>query len=119
MMPVYATLGALAGTWFHRATKTGAMPLPRVLGLLGLKMSSDMKNRVLEGAGIPPPNAPTTIRQKLKKGDRVITSGGIYGEIYALTPSTVTLMIAENVKVKVSRGFISGLATPEEDKAGQ
>ena len=57
--------------------------------------------------------------EKLKKGDKIITSGGIYGEIYALTPSTVTLMIAENVKVKVSRGFISGLATPEEDKAGQ
>ena len=55
--------------------------------------------------------------EKLKKGDRVITSGGIYGEIYALTPSTVTLIIAEGVKVKVSRGFISGLAAPEEEKA--
>jgi preprotein translocase subunit YajC len=54
--------------------------------------------------------------EKLKKGDRVITSGGIYGEIYALTTSTVTLMIAEGVKVKVSRGFISGLATPEEEQ---
>ncbi len=55
--------------------------------------------------------------EKLKKGDRVITSGGIYGEIYALTPTTCTLIIAENVKIKVSRGFISGLAAPEEEKA--
>jgi preprotein translocase subunit YajC len=55
--------------------------------------------------------------EKLKKGDKIITSGGLYGEIYALTPTTVTLVIAEGVKVKVSRGFISGLAAPEEEKA--
>lgn len=64
-----AQLRALAGTWFHRATKTGSMPLRRVLGLLGLKMESDMRNRVLQGSGIPPPNAPSTVRQKLKKGE--------------------------------------------------
>jgi hypothetical protein len=63
-----AQLRALVGTWFHRATKTGQMPLRQALGLLGLKMSADMKSRVVTGAGIPPPNAPSTIRQKLARG---------------------------------------------------
>jgi phage gpG-like protein len=64
-----AQLRALAGTWFHRATSSGKMPLRRALGLLGLKMAADMKSRVVTGAGIPPPNAPSTVRQKRKKGE--------------------------------------------------
>jgi len=52
----------------------------------------------------------------LKKGDRVITSGGIYGTIFSLTANTVTIVIGENVKIKVARGFISGTATAEEEK---
>jgi len=50
----------------------------------------------------------------LKKGDKVVTSGGIYGEVFALTPDVVTLVIADNVKVKVARGYISGLASQEQ-----
>lgn len=64
-----AQLRKLVGTWYERAAKTGHMPLRRALGLLGLKMKSDMVNRVLQGSGIPPPNAASTIRQKLKKGE--------------------------------------------------
>lgn len=64
-----AQLRALVGTWYRRATKSGAMPLRRALGLLGLKMEADMRNRVISGSGIPPPNAPSTIRQKMKKGE--------------------------------------------------
>lgn len=52
----------------------------------------------------------------LKKGDKVVTNGGIYGTIHALTSSTVTLIISENVKIKVGRGYISDIA-PAEDEA--
>jgi preprotein translocase subunit YajC len=45
----------------------------------------------------------------LKKGDRVITTGGIYGTIQGVEPDAVYLKIAENVKVKVSRSAISGV----------
>ncbi|MEW6409711.1 MAG: preprotein translocase subunit YajC [Nitrospirota bacterium] len=52
----------------------------------------------------------------LKKGDKVVTSGGIYGTIEYLSQSTVTLKIADNVKVKMSRNAIAGLrAESEED----
>lgn len=56
-----------------------------------------------------------SLLDNLKKGDHVITSGGIYGTIYSLTPATVVLIVSENVKMKVARSYIAGLATPEEE----
>ena len=49
----------------------------------------------------------------LKKGDRVVTSGGIYGTIQGVEPEFVYLKIAENVKIKVSRSAVSGVLTGE------
>ena len=49
----------------------------------------------------------------LKKGDRVITSGGLYGRITGITDTTVTLEISEKVRVKVGRSNIAGLAQSE------
>ncbi len=46
----------------------------------------------------------------LKKGDRIITSGGIHGRITGASDTTLTVEIAEKVRVKVSRGNVSGLA---------
>lgn len=45
----------------------------------------------------------------LKKGDRVITSGGIHGLITALDENTVTLEVAEKVRIKVTRSSLAGL----------
>jgi preprotein translocase subunit YajC len=44
----------------------------------------------------------------LKKGEMVITQGGLHGRITGLTDSTITLEIAEKVRVKVSRAHIAG-----------
>jgi preprotein translocase subunit YajC len=52
----------------------------------------------------------------LKKGDRVITSGGLYGRITGLTDTVVTLEISEKVRVKVGRGNIAGLARSDAPK---
>lgn len=46
----------------------------------------------------------------LKKGDRVITSGGIHGTITSLDESTATVEIADKVRVKVTRGSIAALS---------
>lgn len=51
----------------------------------------------------------------LKKGDRVVTSGGIYGTIQGVESETVYLKIADNVKVKVARSAISGMAPGESE----
>jgi len=45
----------------------------------------------------------------LKKGDEVITSGGIHGRVTGITENVVTLEVADKVRIKVQRGNISGL----------
>ena len=55
--------------------------------------------------------------QNLKKGDKVITSGGIYGRITGLDDATLTVEIADKVRVKVARGNVSGLAPSGEAAA--
>ena len=49
----------------------------------------------------------------LKVGSRVITIGGIYGTITALTDEIVHLRIADKVEIEVARGSISGFADKE------
>ncbi len=46
----------------------------------------------------------------LKKGDRIITSGGLYGRITGLDDATLTVEIADKVRVKVVRSNVSALA---------
>ncbi|RMF99504.1 MAG: preprotein translocase subunit YajC [Nitrospirae bacterium] len=54
--------------------------------------------------------------EALKKGDKVITSGGIYGVIDSVGEKTVTIKIAENVKIKLGKAYIATLrASGEED----
>ena len=51
----------------------------------------------------------------LKKGDMVVTVGGLHGRITGITETVITLEIAEKVRVKVGRGFISGMASKEAE----
>ena len=46
----------------------------------------------------------------LKHGDLVETTGGIQGKVAALTEAVVTVEIAPNVKVKINRAHITGIA---------
>ena len=55
--------------------------------------------------------------ENLKKGNRVVTSGGIFGTIISLDDTTIGLEIAENVKIKVSRPNIAGLITDNDAQA--
>jgi preprotein translocase subunit YajC len=44
----------------------------------------------------------------LKVGDRVVTSGGIYGSITRVDPETLQLQIADKVRIEISRNAIVG-----------
>jgi len=48
----------------------------------------------------------------LKKGDRIVTSGGIHGRITGMDEATLTVEIADKVRVKVARANVSALAQP-------
>ena len=61
---------------------------------------------------------------KLTKGDRVITTGGIFGTVVEAEGDVLTIRIADNVKIQVARSAVAGLAkdagtvdlTPSEPK---
>jgi preprotein translocase subunit YajC len=53
--------------------------------------------------------------EALKKGDRVVTSGGIWGTVTNLGKETVTLQIADNTKIKIQRESITRLRAEDED----
>jgi preprotein translocase subunit YajC len=43
----------------------------------------------------------------LKKGDRIVTSGGLHGRVTAVSDTTLTVEIADKVRVKIARGNVS------------
>lgn len=54
--------------------------------------------------------------ENLKRGDRVVTTGGLYGEITGMSDQTVTLEVADKIRVKVGRGYIAAFAPKEGAK---
>ena len=55
----------------------------------------------------------------LKKGDKIITAGGIHGTVEELSETSVTVRIAENVKVTIERSSVAtikGLMEHETQK---
>ena len=55
------------------------------------------------------------MQSELKKGDKVVTTGGIYGLVEHAGEKTVTLKVAENTKVKFGRQYIASVRSDEED----
>ena len=53
--------------------------------------------------------------ENLKKGDKVMTSGGIYGLIEDIDEKTATLKVGikDDVKIKMSRAHIAGIRDKE------
>ncbi len=49
----------------------------------------------------------------LKKGDKIITAGGIYGRITGLEDSTITLEIADKVRIKLARHNVGALVSAQ------
>ncbi len=45
----------------------------------------------------------------LKKGDQVVTAGGMHGKVAALDDQVVTLEIAPGVNVKINKGYIASI----------
>ena len=54
-----------------------------------------------------------TFMENLKKGDKVVTSGGLYGTITGVTDDAVTIEIAEKVRVKILKSAVADYAKGE------
>ena len=55
--------------------------------------------------------------EALKKSDKVVTSGGLFGTVVVLTKDVVTIEISPNVRVKVRRDAITDLRTGDDEES--
>lgn len=53
----------------------------------------------------------------LKNGDKVITSGGIYGTISGIKDHTVMLKVADQSRIEVAKSAIAALQSPPDGGA--
>ena len=51
---------------------------------------------------------------QLKRNDEVMTTGGVFGKVQALTETEVTLEVGPNMKLRVSRSHIAQLFRGEK-----
>ena len=52
----------------------------------------------------------------VKKGDRVVTSSGLYGTVVGLSETTVTLKVADQVKLEFERSAVARIVPAQGDK---
>ena len=58
--------------------------------------------------------------EQLKPGDRVVTTGGIYGTIMGVQKDRFELKVASNVKIEITKNAIGVILTPQTtEKAGK
>ncbi len=55
----------------------------------------------------------------LKKGDRIMTNGGLHGQIVGLDDQTLSLEISDKVKVKLNRGYVASLLSSPGEGASK
>jgi preprotein translocase subunit YajC len=51
--------------------------------------------------------------EAIAKGDKVVTSGGIYGLVTNVKDNVIVLKIADNVKIEVAKSAVSGILPKE------
>jgi preprotein translocase subunit YajC len=56
-------------------------------------------------------------REAMKSGDTVVTSGGIYGKVKDIKDTTVTVEIADNVRIKVDKNSVFATAEDLQSQA--
>ncbi len=59
--------------------------------------------------------------ESLKVGDRIVTTGGIYGQVTRLVEQSVQIQIADKVRIEVAKSAIGGYQgqEPVVEPAGQ
>ncbi len=55
----------------------------------------------------------------LKNGDKVITTGGVYGTIAGVRENTFLLKVADQVKMEVAKNAVASLQSPSENSTSQ
>jgi preprotein translocase subunit YajC len=75
------------------------VPFALILGIFYFLILMPMKNRQKKVQ---------TFQDSLQVGDRVVTTGGMYGQITKLNDKTIQLQIADKVRIEIARAAIGG-----------
>jgi preprotein translocase subunit YajC len=54
----------------------------------------------------------------VKKGDRVVTSGGLHGTVVGLTEQTITIKVADSVRLDFDRSALGRIVSPPDKESG-
>jgi len=81
---------------------TSLVPLAVMLGIFYFLLIAPMRKRQKQQE---------QMISELKTGDRVVTAGGIYGTIVGIKDDRLTVRIADQVKVEITKSSVSGLDT--------
>ena len=77
----------------------GLLPFAMILGIFYFLILLPMKKRQKKVQ---------EFQQGLKVGDKIVTTGGIYGQITRVTDQTVQVQIADKVRIEVARAAVGG-----------
>ena len=47
-------------------------------------------------------------QENLKVGDKIVTTGGIYGKVTRVTDKTLQVEVADRVRIEISRAAVAG-----------
>ena len=56
----------------------------------------------------------TKYRSSLKKGDKIITTGGLYGKVYEVKETSVTVDVGGDIKLKIDKNAVLKDPSAEE-----
>ena len=87
----------------------GLLPMVLIIVMLYFLLIRPQQKRQKEAAAMV---------AALKTGDHVVTAGGFHGIITSVSDTTVTLKIADNVKIKLDRSSIARVEKSKVDSSG-
>ncbi len=91
-----------------QASPGASIPWPLILGMLAIFYFLLIRPQQKQA------KEQTTMLAALKKGDDVVTSGGMLGKIFLVADKVVTLEVQSGVKVRVLKTAISGRVVEEK-----
>jgi preprotein translocase subunit YajC len=98
--PLFGTLFALAASPGQQVSPLiQLIPFALVLAIFYFVILLPMKKKQAKVAAF---------LDALKAGDKVVTSGGLFGSIAKITDQVVQLQVAPNVRVEISKAAIVG-----------
>ena len=88
----------------------GLVPMILIFGIMYVLLFLPMRRRQ---------KALQKLIEELKRGDRVITNGGLVGEIAEVEPKFIHLKVAPNVKLKIAKSAVAGLESDPSAAEGK